>query len=144
MGPPGGDDMFWSVWFESRNLVLVKMPLPGTIQAERVSVGARRAGCKRVLKMKRAGGAMEREPDSSPVVGGSSTLDGEAPPGTRQSPLLEEDKLLYSALKGLVKQNMEAAVCQRGQNRLFSKELPLFLTEEARSATSLHQPVSGG
>lgn len=124
--------------------MLVKMPLPGTIQAERVSVGARRAGYKRVLKMKCAGGAMERGPVSSPVVGGSSTLDGEALPGTRQSPLLEEGKLLYSALKGLVKQNMEAAVCQRGQNRLFSKELPLFLTEEARSAASFHQPISGG
>lgn len=46
-----------------------KTPLPGTIQAERVSVGARAAGYKRVLEC--AGGAMEGEPDSGPVVGGS-------------------------------------------------------------------------
>lgn len=40
--------------------------------------------------------------------------------------VLGEDKMLCSALKGLIKQTMDAAVCQRGQNRLFSKKLPLF------------------
>lgn len=42
------------------------------------------------------------------------------------SPLLGEGKLLGSASKGSGKQKMDAAVCQRAQNWLFSKELPLF------------------
>lgn len=60
--------------------------------------------------------------------------------------VLGEDKLLYSALKGLVKQNMNAAVWTVGQTRLFSKEFPFFnlYTEKARRASSLYQPISRG
>lgn len=35
-------------------------------------------------------------------------------------------KLLGSALKGSGKQNVDAAMCQRAQNWLFSEDLPLF------------------
>lgn len=56
-----------------------------------VIVCARGGGCKRVLKMKGAGGVMEREPDPMVMCSG---LFGEAQP--LQSP---------PCLKGLVKQN---------------------------------------
>lgn len=66
VGPPGGDHVLWRVWFERVEIWRDSW----TIQAEQVSVGAGRAGCKRVLKMKPAGGAMEREPASSLAAGG--------------------------------------------------------------------------
>lgn len=40
-------------------------------------------------------------------------------------------RLLGSALKGSGKQNVDAAVCQRAQNWLFSDELPLFQQKKA-------------
>lgn len=96
MGLPGGDHMFYSMGFERMEIPHFKCPFQGQLKQSSVSVGARGVG-------------FTGETLKSAVTA-----------------VLGEDKLLYSALKGLVKQNMNAAVWTVGQTRLFSKEFPFL------------------